>query len=655
MDVLLAREANLNFIRTSHYPPSESFLRYCDEYGIYVEDESAVCFLNTHRNRFYRDIRHSGPEFIPQMLSQVEEMVSNHRNHPSVIFWSLGNESRYNEGFKMCYDYIKSVDKSRPVIFSYPGTVPDSVRCYDILSMHYPSWKGDITQYGISVKGFSYDKMPVIFDEWAHVSCYNKPEMLEDMNVRNFWGISMDSMWHNLYSSEGTGGAIWCLTDETFMLPDTMSGYNEWWGINEETNGVKMFEGPVAGYGEWGIIDVWRRKKPEFWNAKKAMSPVKILKEYINEFRPGHPLKIPVHNRFSHTNLKDIRTICRYGKKNVLAIMQNIGPGDKGDIQLPPNDWKEGEILNIRFFDRNSRLIDEYNLRFGQRKTIDYTIKPGNATIRETDNNRFEISSSEIKTGFNKKTGMLENLVIKGDTIIRSGPWLHFRYPENDHGSVLIFRENYERFIPGSFSYSSENGILKLDVSGKCGRSDLSYSITVSGDGIFRTEWNAGGFGESEKVAELGLKFILGNNFDSLKWESRSYWNSYPAGHPGSGKGSTRLSDHNRNSYRQRPPGQWELDNQSFYYNGLKPSQDLSYTAGSMKENIYSYTLQSPLNNRLSILSDGSHSCRIRKNEYGYILFINSHWDYPGLKWGNYSNNISLPARVSDRITMRIY
>jgi beta-galactosidase len=48
-DVLLAREANMNFIRTSHYPPSENFLRYCDEYGIYVEDETAVCFVHNHR------------------------------------------------------------------------------------------------------------------------------------------------------------------------------------------------------------------------------------------------------------------------------------------------------------------------------------------------------------------------------------------------------------------------------------------------------------------------------------------------------------------------------------------------------------------------------------------------------------------------------
>ena len=49
-DVLLAKECNMNFIRTSHYPPSEAFLNYCDTYGIYVEDETAVCFVGSHRN-----------------------------------------------------------------------------------------------------------------------------------------------------------------------------------------------------------------------------------------------------------------------------------------------------------------------------------------------------------------------------------------------------------------------------------------------------------------------------------------------------------------------------------------------------------------------------------------------------------------------------
>ncbi len=156
-DVLLARESNMNFIRTSHYPPSEAFLDYCDQYGIYVEDETAVCFVGSHRTEAYRasGASQSDPEFTGRYLSQLEEMVQNHRNHPSVIIWSIGNENIFGSNFKESFKWVKENDPTRPVIYSYPGQVPDSLQMYEILSMHYPSWKGNLNQYGISTKALN--------------------------------------------------------------------------------------------------------------------------------------------------------------------------------------------------------------------------------------------------------------------------------------------------------------------------------------------------------------------------------------------------------------------------------------------------------------------------------------------------------------------
>ncbi len=178
-DVLLARECNMNFIRTSHYPPSEAFLDYCDEFGIYVEDETAVCFVGSHRTEAYRATGASqdNDQFSGRYLSQLEEMVHHHRNHPCVIIWSIGNENVFGDNFVESYRWVKDHDTTRPVIYSYPGQVPDSVKNYEILSMHYPNWRGDLNQYGIETKRFEYEKMPVLFDEWAHVACYNNFEL----------------------------------------------------------------------------------------------------------------------------------------------------------------------------------------------------------------------------------------------------------------------------------------------------------------------------------------------------------------------------------------------------------------------------------------------------------------------------------------------
>jgi beta-galactosidase len=323
MDAQLAKEANMNYIRTSHYPPTDSFLKYCDEYGIYVEEETAVCSIDTHRVGIYKSLKQSRPGFEPQMISQIQAMITSHQNHPSVIIWSIGNENAYNEGLKTCYDYIKKADVTRPIIF----------------------------------------------DEWSCFPCSDKPEQPEYQVVRYFRGQSLDSTWTNAFESDGgLGGAIGDMIDDTFILPDTLSGYNKLGVKQEASNRVKMYGGPTVGYGECGIVDSWRRKKTEFWNTKKAYSPVKILINEITDFKAGTSISIPVYNRFNNTNLREIKTKCIYRNKEVLTLKHNIDPSKKGVIQLFPSNWIEGEYVNIKFFQNDTSLIDEYNLRLGKRE-----------------------------------------------------------------------------------------------------------------------------------------------------------------------------------------------------------------------------------------------------------------------------------------------
>ncbi|UJH92674.1 hypothetical protein LZ575_09515 [Antarcticibacterium sp. 1MA-6-2] len=162
-DVLLAKEANMNYIRTSHYPPTENFLELCDKYGLYVEDETAVCFvIPGYRIEGYEIAAnsHNNPKYTNRYLSQIEEMVTANRNHPSVVIWSIGNESIYGSNFKKSYDWIQDNDSTRPIMFSYPGSVSDSLKKpYQILSMHYPPINGNLTQYEIQTKNFGYKKM----------------------------------------------------------------------------------------------------------------------------------------------------------------------------------------------------------------------------------------------------------------------------------------------------------------------------------------------------------------------------------------------------------------------------------------------------------------------------------------------------------------
>ena len=272
-DALLLRDANVNFVRTSHYPPTESFLEACDRIGIYVEEETAVCFVNQAWS--IAAPTESNPDFTSRFMNQFAEMIERDRSHPSVILWSLGNESHWGSNFAQEREYVKPEDTSRPAIFCYPETVPAGVDGYDIYSKHYPEFDGDLTS-----KDF-----PKLNDECIHIACYDADTLKRDPGVRNYWGHFIKRFWENAYTSEGClGGAIWAGFEEVFMLPDS----------------------PV-GYGQWGIVDEWRRPKPEFWLTKKAYSPVRIVESELPNPGAGQPLLIPVKNWFNHTNLSELK------------------------------------------------------------------------------------------------------------------------------------------------------------------------------------------------------------------------------------------------------------------------------------------------------------------------------------------------------------
>ena len=301
--------------------------------------------MGSHRTDAYRASGSSenGSDFTGRYLSQLEEMVHYHRNHPSVIIWSIGNENVFGYNFSKSFRWVKEHDSSRPVIYSYPGQVPDSLVNYEILSMHYPSWQGDLSQYGITTEKFSYDRMPALYDEWAHVSCYNNFELKEDPNVRNFWAQSLDSMWTYTFEADGAlGGAIWCMLDETFALPADLPGFNQWWGILDKNVIPATYMGPCVGYGEWGIVDTWRRKKPEFWGTKKAYSPTRIRLRRIDSFVPGQPLEIPVHNRFDHTDFSELLIRWSYGEESGVLSDVQLKPHEKGILNIPARAWEEG-------------------------------------------------------------------------------------------------------------------------------------------------------------------------------------------------------------------------------------------------------------------------------------------------------------------------
>jgi len=195
-DIIAFRDANVNYIRTSHYPPAEELMEAADELGMLLEVEMPFCWASGNVGAF---------DFNYTVQAQREAMVFL-RNHPSVVHWSLGNESPWLRNFDQSLAlYLREVDWTRPFLFDGGGG--QAIPPLDIISLHYPGF--DVPP---KLANASY---PTQFGEYAHLNCYNRRELAADPGVRDIWGLGIEKMWELIYASPGVLGACyWAGIDE---------------------------------------------------------------------------------------------------------------------------------------------------------------------------------------------------------------------------------------------------------------------------------------------------------------------------------------------------------------------------------------------------------------------------------------------------------
>lgn len=169
-DVLLMKRHNVNAVRTSHYPPHPDFLDLCDELGLWVVDE---CDLETHGFEVvdWRDNPSDDPRWRDAYLDRIRRTVARDRNHPSIIMWSLGNESGRGRNLRAMADWVHEHEPSRPV--HYEG---DRDSAYvDVYSRMYPD-HAEVESIGRGEEPVTEDpeaeehrrSLPFVLCEYAH-------------------------------------------------------------------------------------------------------------------------------------------------------------------------------------------------------------------------------------------------------------------------------------------------------------------------------------------------------------------------------------------------------------------------------------------------------------------------------------------------------
>lgn len=550
-DVLLAKEANLNFLRTSHYPPSTAFLDACDRYGLYVEEESAACFVDfpgqgpTYMARNHSE---SDPAFRARYLGQLREMVGRDRDHPSVLLWSIANESKYGDNFQACYDWLKQADPSRPVLFSFPRPAGDR-RCFDVLSIHYPGGRGQLgaNAWQPACASFGSPERPRLNDEWAHVACYIGDTLRRDPNARNAWGEALKAMWEQAWRAPGSlGGAIWGYLDETFALPG----------------------GPV-GYGEWGLLDVWRRPKPEHWLTKKAYSPIRLADEPFTPPAAGQPLRLPVANWFDHTDFSELAIGWSAGG-DAGRLTVALAPHAAGELVVPPRVWAPDERLRLEFRVSQggvSWLVDVFELPARVPPLPEYELN-GPAPTFEDQPEALVVRAGELRYVFDKHTGLLASASRGGQVLLTGGPLLN------------AAPRTLPTYRPTRLKASRWADHVRVELAGHYGPLKVEYLLRIDGQGALAATWQlVDAPGSLADVMELGLAWRLPATVDTLRWDRQALWSVYPDDHLGRPRGVARRDSRlgPQPVWRGEPQGAWSEDQRDLFYRGRQavgPTRD---------------------------------------------------------------------------------
>ena len=247
-DLLLIKRANSNFIRNSHFPQPERFYYLANRLGFYVMDEANI---ESHGFRYGRESLSHEPSWRDAHLGRVRAMYERAKNQPCVTFWSLGNEAGPGANFKVCADWIRAKDKSRPIHYERNNEVADIGSCF------YPTLdlaRDIATANPSTVLNGRPVKYPFLFVEYAH-------------NLDNNCGNLADFQRIFGMSERIIGGALWDFSDQSLLKRGAG-------GVLVQAWGGCFGEKPEGGRGIMdGIVTADRHPEPGYYEAKHVFQP----------------------------------------------------------------------------------------------------------------------------------------------------------------------------------------------------------------------------------------------------------------------------------------------------------------------------------------------------------------------------------------------
>ncbi|MCD8049808.1 MAG: DUF4981 domain-containing protein [Clostridia bacterium] len=510
--ILLMKKYNVNAVRTSHYPNNPLWYDLCDEYGLYVIDETN---LETHGTWHYgqreeeETIPASKPEWTEAVVDRAATMLQRDKNHPSICMWSLGNESFGGENFIKMREKILSLDTSR--VIHYEGT------CHFRRFEHATDVESEMYTRPWNVLGNinHHNDKPFILCEYSHA-------------MGNSCG-GLHDYWKLFYKYPSLqGGFIWDWIDQAIRTksPEGKEYLAYGGDFGDEPN-----DGTFAGNG---LLFADGKVTPKLIETKKCYQNIWFKDADIINGR------VRIHNQHLFTNLSDydftytIEVDGEITKRGEFKV--DLEPLSEGVFSAGftiPEKRKNEYAVTISAVLKNDTLwakkghevaFEQFVLPFEKKSE-----KKASGDVRIENSDKITVSGESFKAVFCKKCGNLVSYVVDGKEVLhdraRQNYWRAMT--DNDKGSRL-----YKRSV--SWREAGDNAeLVKIDVEGgkSAAKITCEYNLptepqstskfiyTVTGDGKINVAATVSpALMPESDIPCVGMTFELGREFDLMNF-----------------------------------------------------------------------------------------------------------------------------------------
>lgn len=513
-DLRLMKRHNINAVRTAHYPNQHYFYQLCDRYGLYVIDEADLeChgFENTGDYNWLSDNDVWEEAYVERGL----RMVKRDYNHPSIIMWSLGNESGAGQNFDAMYREIKKID-SRPI--HYEGAREG--RHSDVFTTMYTRLD-KLEIIGRETEG----QKPHLICEYGH-AMGNGPGGLKEYQ-------EIMRKYERLH-----GGFIWEWYDHGIMAKrggQTTYLYGGDYG-DTPNNGNFCID---------GLLRPDRTPSPALLEYKYIIEPIKV-------HGTDHPFKLSISNLFDFKNLKTMTLhyqVCQL--ETILAegamLLPDIPARSTETINLPDISYEEGDIgdvyLNLSFSEKGERHeIAKCQLILVEKPKWREVTSQGHSLSVLRQKELIQVENDQITVSFNPITGKLLNVSQNDQQIIEEGPtFTLWRAPiDNDMYKVKEWQESYfmdqvtEQLISFILDESDEGVSIVVQTDASATNQNwgyrLTYNYVILPSGFITMdihgETQRRGSHQPEMLPRIGFD-LKTTGFQQVKWYGNGPGESY--------------------------------------------------------------------------------------------------------------------------------